>query len=404
MRNTKTSSKPQDDEWFIIGDFAEAVWEVKFDGVERVMVEGAAYTANVVWLPAPARTADEKPLSITFFRNRFAKSKRVREMTLAELGDLILETTAEKKTSLPWLKLASFGEERSERNCIRHNANVISISGIELDYDAKRMTLDEGIAIAEQVGLQALFYTSASYSDAAPKWRTLLPTSQPVPPGEREKLVARVNGLFGGVFAPESFTLSTAFYFGSVNSNPAHRVVVTEGDCIDLRDDLDAGAIGRNGEPFEPTGEWNPFAGDEKNWAEQAAGDEVVDLDELRDAMQFVPNDDLDWDTWNAHMMALFAATGGSDEGFELADEFSSRSYMYDRANTRKRWREIKRSPPHRTGAGKLFKIARENGWVAKLRSLPPPTEVHDNVIDLDVARERLKQGVIDFLGMVATR
>ena len=36
-------------------------------------------------------------------------------------------------------------------------------------------------------------------------------------------------------------------YFGSVGNNPAHRAVVIAGDCIDLRDDLDAGAIGKNG-------------------------------------------------------------------------------------------------------------------------------------------------------------
>ena len=44
------------------------------------------------------------------------------------------------------------------------------------------------------------------------------------------------------IFDGASFALSQSYYFGSVNNNPAHRVVVTEGDCIDLRDDLDAGA------------------------------------------------------------------------------------------------------------------------------------------------------------------
>ena len=58
-------------------------------------------------------------------------------------------------------------------------------------------------------------------------------------------LVARVNGLFGGKLAPESFVLSQAYLYGRVNDNPAHRVEVIDGDFIDLRTDLDPGAIGK---------------------------------------------------------------------------------------------------------------------------------------------------------------
>ena len=60
-------------------------------------------------------------------------------------------------------------------------------------------------------------------------------------------LVARLNGILGGVLARESFTLSQAFYYGSVDSNPNHQVEVLDGDFIDLRDDLAAGAIFKDG-------------------------------------------------------------------------------------------------------------------------------------------------------------
>jgi hypothetical protein len=96
--------------------------------------------------------------------------------------------------------------------------------------------------------------------------------------------------------------------------------------------------------------------------------DEDVDLDELADAMRFVPNDDLDWDEYTSVALALFAATGGSDEGFALFDQFSQLSGKYNESYTRQRWQEIKGSPPDRTGAGKIFKLARENGWTRKLR------------------------------------
>jgi AAA domain len=184
---------------------------------------------------------------VTFFPNQSAQKSVVKQMTLRELRDLIQSTNAKSKDKLPWLKLASFGNKRTDKNCLRHNANALSISGIELDYDSKVMTLDEAISIANDAHLLTLLYTSASYTNATPKWRILLPTSKPLRPEKRARPVARVNGLYGGIFAQESFTLSQAYYFGSVNHNPEHRAVITEGDFIDLREDLDAGAIGKNG-------------------------------------------------------------------------------------------------------------------------------------------------------------
>ena len=63
--------------------------------------------------------------------------------------------------------------------------------------------------------------------------------------------------LYGGIFDPASFTLSQSYYYGSINNNPAHRAVVTEGDCIDLRADLDAGALNKEGAPAPVSGDPN---------------------------------------------------------------------------------------------------------------------------------------------------
>ena len=45
------------------------------------------------------------------------------------------QASADQKAKLPWLKLATFGDVPSDADCLRYNANVSSISGIELDYD-----------------------------------------------------------------------------------------------------------------------------------------------------------------------------------------------------------------------------------------------------------------------------
>lgn len=199
-------------------------------------------------------------MNVTFFPNQYALTLSTQEMALPELRDRILKTTAASKAKLPFLKLACFGDKRSPRkkngrggNCLRNDDNVVEITGIELDYDGKVMPFEEAIAIVEQAKLHALLYTSANYKAEKPKWRIVLPTSCALPPPEREKHVARVNGLFGGIFADESFVLSQSYYYGAINGNPDHRAEIVEGDFIDLRSDLDAGALGKEQQP-KPNG------------------------------------------------------------------------------------------------------------------------------------------------------
>ena len=191
--------------------------------------------------------------AITFFANAAATRFTPERMTLPALRELILKTSAGAKARLPWLKLAKFGSKRSDKGSLRHDANVISISGVEVDYDGELVTPDEAVRILKKVALRALVYTSPSHTVAKPRWRILALTSCDLPPQERTKLVARLNGILGGILAPESFTLSQSYYYGSVDNNAQHRAVIVEGDYIDLRDDLDAGAIGKGKKKVERT-------------------------------------------------------------------------------------------------------------------------------------------------------
>jgi hypothetical protein len=126
----------------------------------------------------------------------------------------------------------------------------------------------------------------------------------------------------------------------------------------------------------------------------------TVDLDKLADAMQFVPNDDLSWEDWTAHGLALIAASGGSDQGFELFDTFSQKSLdKYDAASTYERWEEMKGSPPNRTGPGKLFSIARANGWLPKTAATYSVDGQHATA---DEARRETRRIVRDFLHGIA--
>jgi hypothetical protein len=188
---------------------------------------------------------EDEPLTfaITFFPDFVAKTKREQSLGLGALAQLIHKAAAPTKEELPWLKLARFGELRSDKNSLRHDANVLAITGIEADYDGKQMAFEDAVVILRAAAISAIVYTSPSFTEDAPKWRILCFLSREYPPAEHDRLLGRLNGLFGGIFDPASWALSQSYYYGSVNRNPSHRVVVVEGDPLDLRDDLDATAI-----------------------------------------------------------------------------------------------------------------------------------------------------------------
>jgi Virulence-associated protein E-like domain len=207
--------------------------------------------------PTPGDIAgdiDTRTVMVTFFPNKSAQSQHCSNLTLPQLAEQIRLETAPTKLELPWLKLMTFGNTRSAKGCLRTNANAKEITGIEVEHDKGEIAFDTAIAVMREAKVRSLLYTSPSYIPASKeRWRILLPLSDNWQKEMRKMLVARVNGLFGGKLAPESFNLSQAYLYGSVNGNPAHRAEVIDGDFIDLCDDLDPGAIGKS-----PTGKEKP--------------------------------------------------------------------------------------------------------------------------------------------------
>jgi hypothetical protein len=134
---------------------------------------------------------------VTFFKNFGAKTLTTKEMTLPELRDLIFNTEGATKEKLPWLKLARFGKKVNPDNpkagCLRHDGNVIGFDGIELDYDQEEMSVDEAVTIFKEMNVRVLIYPSPSHTDAAPRWRALLPVSRKLALETRGKLCARVK-------------------------------------------------------------------------------------------------------------------------------------------------------------------------------------------------------------------
>jgi len=260
--------------------------------------------------PVPQQTVDDHQIPITFFENAQARKKSQVEWTLPTLADEILNEAAPKRDRLPWLKLAVFGENRSKGKSLRNNENVLAISGVEVDYDAGKLTFDEGLELVRAAGLRALLYTTPSYrKGVTEKWRVLCPTSGLLPPGERTKLVATLKGVIGGGIDDASFTLSQSFYFGRVNGNPDHRVELVDGDFIDLRDDLVSGAIGP-----DPKGKTDrTIKSPELNVPSESPSYSDAELDALLDRSQYRNSDGSG--NWHPAMVAVTAALVGRGLG-----------------------------------------------------------------------------------------
>jgi Bifunctional DNA primase/polymerase, N-terminal/Primase C terminal 2 (PriCT-2)/Family of unknown function (DUF5906) len=89
------------------------------------------------------------------------------------------------------------------------------------------------------------------------------------------------------------------------------------------------------------------------------------DQDELAYAVSVLPNNDMGWDDWNRFGLAIWAATGGTEQGYQLFDSLSQKSSKYDKYETRARWIHYPKSPPSKIGAGSIFHWAdaAKPGW-----------------------------------------
>ena len=107
------------------------------DTIETVQAQSPIELSDLLEF---GRYSDE-PLAVTMFAD--VKAQRIESMRLSlrQLQARLTNTTASQKSALPLIKLATFGDVRTEKgNCLRHDANLLSISGVEGDYDASAVS------------------------------------------------------------------------------------------------------------------------------------------------------------------------------------------------------------------------------------------------------------------------
>jgi hypothetical protein len=104
-----------------------------------------------------------------------------------------------------------------------------------------------------------------------------------------------------------------------------------------------------------------------------------ADIGRIAMAMAVIPNNDRDWDPWNDVGLAIYRATGASEQGFRIFDAWSQKSSKYNAEYTRAKWNAYHGCPPNRIGAGSIFHWANEAcpGWDEE----PTPGEGSPRVI-----------------------
>lgn len=193
----------------------------------------------------------DRPIRLTRFPTIAATRKKSMKATLRRLAMEIETTVATDKLKLPGFKCATFGNDTSlspSGRSYRTNANMLAVSGLEADYDREEITPEDAVDILTEAGIPALVYTTPSHSPDAPRWRVITPFSEEHPPQDRARFMARLNGLFDGVFDDASFTPSQFYYGGNVTDRPRVKTYLVEGHrYIDAAADLDATAKWKRG-------------------------------------------------------------------------------------------------------------------------------------------------------------
>lgn len=164
-------------------------------------------------------------MQVTTFEDEhgFSKQEITYDMLLQQLQQ---PPTAHKKAGLPLLKLGTFGDIKTARGSYRSNNNLMTMCGVELDYDSELVPMTTCVRLLKDRGLEAVVYPSPSHTAERPRYRVLLPFSKEFHRDDyplkavRREAIKYAEAALGFQFASESYTLSQAFYFGHLPSTP----------------------------------------------------------------------------------------------------------------------------------------------------------------------------------------
>ena len=186
-------------------------------------------------------TADTLPQTATVFRDVHAR--KAGRIPLSRLLDTIEAGKPHRaaKDDCPLFSAFTFGDQRTAKGSLRSTKNALHAWAVVAEHDAGTIAPELARDKLAAFGVAATLYTTASHTREAPRWRIVAPTGRELDKAEYPQMVARINGLFGGAIARESFTVAQSFYFGRVNGRD-FAAYHTAGAHIDELAELDDGA------------------------------------------------------------------------------------------------------------------------------------------------------------------
>lgn len=172
--------------------------------------------------------AVERTYALTTFANDGLVNGTVRSKSWAELLKLFKSPpTYPSKKACPLIKLGTF-----ENNSRRRGSKLLSVDCLMADYDGGLVGPVRARDMLEECGVTGLVYTSASHTPEKPRWRAVVPLSRPVAETEYHALMSQLNGILGGVVAPESWHWARSYYAGAVEG-VEYLAISTPGAFID---------------------------------------------------------------------------------------------------------------------------------------------------------------------------
>jgi hypothetical protein len=255
------------------------------------------------------------------------------------------------KASCPLISVNRFGSLKSNQGSLRHDTNIVEPGGLIGDYDVGTLPPAEAAGMLQVLGIEAVIVTTPSHGIKGNRWRVIAPLSAACSVAQRHDLLGKLNTVLGGGLSSESFAASQAYYVGRV-AGVAYEVHQVQGQPFDrlagLEDVAPTGSALTKPRPLNA----DPFTLS----AKRAAGG----ADQVAEILSRIPNAAPDWNEWVRVGMAVYNATGGSDDGLEAWREWSDKCPTAGNSHDTvdERWQHFKRSPPTSIGMGALVYMA----------------------------------------------
>ena len=189
----------------------------------------------------------DRPVHITLFDDLSASTRESSFLPLSEFANTRLrDDRAPIKDDLKLFSPCSYDNARTTAKSLRHDANIRELFACIADYDGEVTSFVDAVAAARQAHVAMVIVTTASHTPDRPRWRAVALLAQPLHKdhslAEHAKLTARLSGIFPDIISAESWTKSQSWFIGTVAGAPDHRIELIDGDYLDQRPDLDAGA------------------------------------------------------------------------------------------------------------------------------------------------------------------